>query len=158
MSNKKTYFSINELKRSDKANALGDPNTPNAKETANLQELIDKALDPLRIDIGLPIKINSGFRNDRVNRAVGGVSTSAHRLGHAVDMICPQFKGGSVIEFCRYIEKFLKKNNIKFDQLIYEFVGSSKWVHLGLRNQHGNQRGQVLTIRNRRTHKGIVNV
>lgn len=151
----KDYFTTAELIYSEKAIELGDPNKPNTRELANLNNLKKKILNPLREEIGLPIKVNSGFRNDRVNRAVGGVTTSAHRLGHAADIVCRNYKGGSVIEFARYIEKFLKDNSIAFDQLIYEHVNGAKWVHIGIKRSNGDQRGQVLTIKGRKTHVGI---
>lgn len=42
-------------------------------------------LEPARLEVG-PIIINSGFRNDNVNRKVGGVKNSQHLLGQAADI------------------------------------------------------------------------
>ena len=36
-----------------------------------------------------PIVVHSGYRAPAVNRAVGGVATSAHCLGLACDFVCP---------------------------------------------------------------------
>lgn len=149
-------FTLSSMVRSSTADSLGIKNTPNAKELRNLKSLVTKLLQPLRDDIGLPIHVNSGFRNDATNKAVGGVSTSAHRLGYAADIVCPGYKGGNVKEFCKYIENWLTANNVAFDQLIYEHIGNSKWVHIGIKNANGLQRKQVLTIRNRKTYQGIV--
>lgn len=154
----KDYFTISELTYSSTAVRIGNANKPNTKELANLNALKKKILNPLREEIGLPIKVNSGFRNEVVNRAVKGVSTSAHRLGHAADIVCRHYKGGNVFEFAKFIEKFLSDNKIDFDQLIYEHVGGSKWVHIGLKNENGEQRKQVLTIKERKTHVGLRNI
>lgn len=151
-------FSLASMLRSNTATAQGISNLPNEKELANLKLLATKILEPLREELDLPIHVNSGFRSEKLNKAVKGVSTSAHRLGYTADIICPAYKGGNVREFCLYVETFLKRKNIKFDQLIYEFVGGSKWVHIGIKNEAGLQRGEVLTIHNRKTSPGIKNV
>lgn len=151
-------FALIDFLRSATATQQGISNIPNEKELANLKLLVTNILQPLRDDIKLPIMVNSGFRSEKLNKAVGGVSTSAHRLGYAADIRCPAYKGGDVRQFCIYIEAFLKKNKIKFDQLIYEFVGGAKWVHIGIKNQKGEQRGQVITIKGNKTYPGIANV
>lgn len=151
-------FTLIEFLRSSTATEKGISNLPNDQELANLKLLATKILEPLRKEIGVPIHINSGFRSAKLNVAVGGVSTSAHRLGYAADIKCPSYKGGDVRQLALYIEAFLKKKGIKFDQLIYEFVGGAKWVHIGIKNQAGAQRGQVLTIKGKKTYVGIANV
>lgn len=110
-----------------------------------------KILEPLRKGVGQPIKVNSGFRAPKVNRAVGGVSTSAHCFGLAADIVCPRY--GNAKAFCKFVEKYLNDNNIAFDQIIYEF---GTWVHVGLRHPDGRQRRQVITINKYGTHQGIV--
>lgn len=42
-------------------------------------------MEPARLEVG-PIIINSGFRNARVNRLVGGVAGSQHLIGQAADI------------------------------------------------------------------------
>ena len=116
-----------------------------------MTELCKKILEPLRKEINQPIKVNSGFRAVKVNAAVGGVSTSAHCFGLAVDIVCPRY--GNAKTFCKFVEKFLKDNNIAFDQVIYEF---GSWVHVGIRHPDGRQRRQVITINKYGTHQGIV--
>lgn len=143
------------MTRSQKASQLNIVNKPDERSIKNLKEVVEKLLQPIRDELGLPIKINSGYRCPALNKAVGGVSTSAHCFGLAVDMVCPTYKGGDVIEFGKWIENYLKTNNIKFDQLIYEHLGA-KWIHLSYRHRDGRQRCQVLTINRRGTFQGIV--
>ena len=144
-------FTLAEMTHSSTAVALGLDNTPNATQLKNLTELCKKILEPLRKEINQPIKVNSGFRDVKVNVAVGGVSTSAHCYGLAADIVCPRY--GNAKTFCTFVEKYLKDNNIAFDQLIYEY---GTWVHIGLRHPDGRQRRQVITINKYGTHQGIV--
>lgn len=143
------------MTNSPTAKRLGIDNTPDAKSIANLKEVAEMLLQPIRDEIGLPIKVNSGFRCVKLNKAVGGVSTSAHCFGLAVDMVCPTYKNGDAYEFAKWIENYLKTNKLKFDQLIYEHLGS-KWVHLSYKHRNGKQRCQVITINRRGTFQGIV--
>lgn len=152
----KSYFTVEELCRSQTAKARKIDNTPNEAQKKNLQNLIDKLLNPLREAIGHPIVITSGFRCKALNAAVGGVSRSAHLEGLAVDMKCPGYKNGDVKEFCKFVANWLKENNIPFDQCIYERP-KGVWVHLGIRHLDGKQRKQVFTIApGGRTLQGIV--
>ena len=137
------YFSIKELCKSQTAIAKGWDNTPNLTEVSHLNELVDNILDPLREAWGSGIKVNSGFRNERVNKAVGGSSTSAHRLGYAADL-APM--NGKMTEFKTFVKKWLKDRN--FDQYINEFKGNSEWVHIGYKNAQGKQRKQYLLFKN----------
>lgn len=144
-------FSLAELTNSNTAKSRGINNTAPPKVVKNMKDLATNLLQPLRDHIGLPIKVNSGYRSPALNKAVGGVSNSSHLTGYAVDIVCPSY--GNAKEFCRYIEKFLKENNIPFDQLIYEY---GTWVHLGYKSNAGLQRKQVLTINKRGKFMGIV--
>lgn len=145
------HFTLESMYRSSKATELGINNKPNAQEEAKLRELCEKILEPLRVSIGKPIIVNSGYRGPKTNKAVGGSKTSAHLYGYAADIVCPSY--GNAREFCKYVEKWLKDNNVAFDQLIYEF---NSWVHIGVRRGNGAQRKQVITINRNGTFNGIV--
>lgn len=81
---------------------------------------------------GKPIIVTSWYRNDRVNQAVGGVPNSQHRLGEAVDFVCPQY--GDPREICIA----LANSDIPFDQLILE----PTWVHISFKTSR-HKRGQA---------------
>lgn len=82
------YFTINELTHSDTAVKLKLDNTPSKDVIYNLTKLVDTILDPLRELYGKPIRISSGYRSEKVNKAVGGSSTSQHRcLGKVLLLI-----------------------------------------------------------------------
>lgn len=135
------YFTIKELCKSDTAIRLGIDNTPDDVIKTHLEELI-KFLNPLRKAWGSPIIVNSGFRCWKLNSAVGGVPTSAHLYGYAVDLI-PKY--GTMTQFKKFIVNYLKDK--KFDQCIIEKTSNNtEWVHLGLKNRFGLQRKQIFKL------------
>ena len=137
------YFTLKELCTSDVANARKIDNFPSFTIVEHLTELTKNILEPLRAAWGSSIIVSSGFRCDALNRAVGGVSTSAHRLGYAADL----FPGnGKIDEFGKFVKDFLLKNNIKFDQLLYEVRDKKRWVHVSLRSSTGSQRCETKTL------------
>ena len=140
------YFTIDELCHSDKAIALGIENKPNDEIESNLVQLINELLDPLREAWGSAIKVNSGYRCAKLNRALKGSSPiSAHLIGFPADLIP---SNGNITEFKRFTVKWLKENNIAFDQAILETNGrGSQWVHLGLYNLSMQQRKQFLNMK-----------
>lgn len=113
------HFTLEELIHSQTADRKGLDNTPNAPILNNLT-ITAANLENVRKLLGNPISISSGYRSPAVNRAVGGVATSAHTQGWAVDFICPAF--GSPKE----IVDAIKAEGIKLDQCIEE----GTWVHI----------------------------
>ena len=92
------HFTLSEFLNIDKY----PDNKPTLQHVANMTYGCLMLLEPARLEVG-PIIINSGFRNSRVNRLVGGVNNSQHLLGQAAD-IRPkdpkQFK--RLVEFLRH--------------------------------------------------------
>ena len=76
--------------------------------------LAEKILQPVREYMGIPIRINSGFRSARVNAAVGGSRTSQHSKGEAADITAgTRTLNKKMYEFIR--------DNLEYDQLINEY-------------------------------------
>lgn len=134
------YFTLKELCSSDVAEKKKIDNFPSFTVVEHLNELTEKILEPLRIAWGSSINVTSGYRCDALNKAVGGVATSAHRMGWAVDL---QPGNGKINEFGAFVKEWLPKSGIKWDQAIWETKGKTKWVHIGIRNSSGHQRCQV---------------
>ena len=63
------YFTIAELCRSNTGEKLGIENVPNSFQKANMENLINHLLDPIRQMWGKPIIVNSGFRCVKLNKA-----------------------------------------------------------------------------------------
>lgn len=129
------YFTIEEMIKSSTATAKRIDNTPNQTVIDSLTKLIEAVLDPLREWYGKPIKVNSGYRCEALNEAVGGSDTSQHRLGEAADITVGTKKGNK--KLFEYI-----KDNLPFDQLINE--SNFSWVHVSYRE--GRLRKQVLAL------------
>lgn len=127
------HFSLAEMT----VTSTGIPNVPTGQLLKNLTYTAQQ-MEQVRQILGTPIQINSAYRSDAVNRAVGGVTTSAHSYGFAVDFVSPQF--GTPYEICAA----LIKAGMKFDQLIHE---KRRWVHIGFGLRTGiSHRQQVLTL------------
>lgn len=126
-----TFFTLEEMTRSPKAEAEGINNTPTLTELVNLQTT-SLRLDEVRKLLGHPMLISSGYRGAALNKAIGGSATSAHLAGAAADFTCPGF-GTPVKVFAR-----IRNSGIKFDQLILE---KNRWVHIGFGTKN---RGQCL--------------
>lgn len=122
------HFTIEELSVTN----TGIENIPNEEQVSNLTTLVDNILDPLRDLLNAPITVNSGFRCDAVNDAVGGAKTSQHLEGKAADIEC----------FDNKILFNLIKDNFTYDQVINEY--NYKWVHVSFSNV--KNRKQILAI------------
>ena len=125
-----THFSLEELTVTD----TGLDNTPNAEEEARLSTLAT-FMEKVRTILGNhPITVNSAFRSEAVNEAVGGVPDSAHRLAYACDFTCPGF--GPPLDIAERLDAAQRNGAIDFDQLIYE----GTWVHISRDPQLREQR------------------
>lgn len=128
------HFRLSELLASNTAKARGIDNDPSAEVLANLKKLCVEALEPIRAAVG-PLKINSGYRSDAVNKAVGGSTTSAHSFGLAADL--------HPAHGCKKLMTDIIACGVKLDQIIYERT----WVHVGLLHPSTKtQRGQKLSM------------
>ena len=82
-------------------------------------------LEPLREAMNETIPISSGFRCERLNRAVGGVANSQHMKGQAADLCI----GGDMEKGKRWFNYI--KTHLNYDQLIWEHSRSGTyWVHV----------------------------
>lgn len=102
-------FTLEEFINSDTAKKYGIDNTPGEKEVVNLKSLCENLLQPVRELFGKPMKINSGFRSEKLNKAVNGSSTSDHRNGYAADVAVPNPKE---------LHNLVLFSGLPFDQLI----------------------------------------
>ena len=142
------YFSIQELCTSSTAKKRNISNEPTELVKAHLTELVEKILDPLREAWGSGINVTSGYRSPALNKAIGGSPTSAHVFGYAADL---QPSNGKIKEFKEFAKKWLSDKS--FDQYINEYSGTSEWVHIGYKNNAGEQRKQFLLYKNGKYYK-----
>ena len=111
-------------------------NTPNKEQLKCMKEVAENLFEPLRKWVGGPIKINSFFRGEPVNTAIGGSKKSQHMKGQAID-IDDTFGHKTNAEMYHYI-----KDNLDFDQMIWEF-GDDKnpnWLHISWVSHRPNRK------------------
>ncbi|MCF2611653.1 D-Ala-D-Ala carboxypeptidase family metallohydrolase [Fusobacterium perfoetens] len=84
---KKSYFTVEEISRSEMANKSNIKNIPNRLELHNIETITIPQMNIIREFLGVPIIVNSGYRCKELNRKVGGVYNSKHLEGLAVDGI-----------------------------------------------------------------------
>lgn len=130
-------FSYDELIVSSTAKRLGLDNTPTYEEKDKLRRLAEEILQPIRDAWKSPIIVNSAYRSEQVNKAVGGSKTSQHRLGEAADIsIGGKERNRKLFNF---IYKMINQGKIKVGQLIDEY--NYQWIHISLprTNKPNNQ-------------------
>ena len=130
------HITYKEGTRSVTALRLGIENVPNDYELQNMELIAEKVFEPLRQAVNGPIKINSFFRCEELNKAIGGSSRSQHCQGRAIDI---DDVYGYVSNSYMY---YYIKDNLDFDQLIWEFGtdDSPDWVHVSYVDEDSNRK------------------
>jgi hypothetical protein len=119
-------FKYKEFVRSSTATRLGIDNIPKLeKEWQNMEKLAVNVLQPLRNSLG-PIRITSGYRCKKLNKALKASRTSNHLLGQAVD-IEPVGEGITLVDLAKFIY-----SKLEFRNLIAEFFPNG-WIHVDYR-------------------------
>ena len=134
------HISYKEAVGSNYAKQKGIKNKPNEEQVENMKLLAEEVFEPLREWVDAPIKVNSMFRSLELNTALKGSKTSSHMKGEAMDIT--SMGGKSNLEMFHYI-----KDNLCFDQLIWEFGKEPKWLHVSYNKE--NNRKQVLVTKKR---------
>lgn len=137
-----TNFFLEEFTHSDTAESLKIDNVPDSEETLRLLNLCTHVLETLRFSFATPIKIDSGFRCEKLNQAVGGVPDSQHRLGEASDIVIEGYEPEQIIH--RLIE--LK---LDFDEAIaeHDVTQGTHWTHVSYTTRKPNRRLPSRAIR-----------
>ena len=115
------HFTLDELTHTDHREF---DNTPNVEETENLTRLAEFLEQVKTVLGGKPIMVNSAFRSEAVNNAVGSRNTSQHRIGCAADIRVPGMTPDEVV-------KAVIASGIGYDQIIREF---DRWTHISIPN------------------------
>jgi hypothetical protein len=137
------HISYKEATRSATALRLGIENIPNEYQLQNMEMVAKKVFEPLREAVDAPIKINSFFRCEELNKAIGGSSKSQHCQGRAIDI--DDIYGHVSNAFMYYYIK----DNLDFDQLIWEFGtdDSPDWVHVSYVDEDSNRKRCLKAVR-----------
>jgi hypothetical protein len=89
---------------------------------ANLPRLADFLEEVKKVLGGKPIMVNSAFRSETVNNAVGSKNTSDHRRGCAADLRVPGMTPDEVT-------KAIIASDLPYQQVIREF---DRWTHVSM--------------------------
>ena len=145
-------FTIAEMVHSSTAEKLNIDNTPSSIVKVHLTETIT-LLECIRTEweiyceqheLGTPaIRVSSGYRSPELNKAVGGVKTSAHVLGYAADIVPVN---GKQDEFEAFMAEVFAKKGYAYDQIIVEKSKTARWVHVGYKKADGSQRRQCFKL------------
>ena len=138
------HISYKEATRSVTALRLGIDNTPNEYQLQNMEIIAKNVFEPLRKAVGGAIKINSFFRCEDLNKAIGGSSRSQHCQGRAID-VDDNYGHMSNNDMYKYI-----KENLDFDQLIFEFPdenGNASWIHVSYVDADSNRKRCLKAIK-----------
>lgn len=113
-----TYFDWPEFFSSKTAAECNIVNYPEPSEVNEVNRallaLAKHVLDPIRVYIGVPVRITSGYRCKRLNSLVGGSPTSQHMAGQACDFTVPMY---SAAQLRRLYYNLLTL--LDYDQMIY---------------------------------------
>jgi hypothetical protein len=150
------HITYKEATRSVTALRLGIENKPSEYELQNMELIAEKVFEPLREAVNGPIKINSFYRSEELNKSIGGSSRSQHCQGRAID----------IDDFYGYVSNaymyYYIKDNLDFDQLIWEFGTDTNpdWVHVSYVDSDSNRKRCLLAYKeNGKTkYKDISNV
>ena len=133
------HFSLAELTKTN----TGIENVPSEAQVENLKRVC-RWLERLRRrwndkygDGDDPIIINSGFRSPEVNKAVGGVPSSNHLTGCAVDIRVAGLE--QLLRYAVILLDISDESKEDFDELLLERKGAVMWLHFAVRPS-GNRR------------------
>ena len=122
----------------------GIENVPNEAQVENLKRVC-RWLERLRRrwndkygDGDDPIIINSGFRSAAVNKAVGGVPSSNHLTGCAVDIRCIGME--QALRYAAILLDISDMSREDFDELLIEQKRSVIWIHFAVRPSENRRR------------------
>lgn len=121
------HFSIEEMLNSDFANKHNIDNVPQYtlyyRVLFNLTRLCTLVLEEIRNMVHKPVIVNSGYRSEYVNKAIGGVSNSRHMSGCACDF---STKGWSEAEIENIAAWARNNSNVK------EFIVHDNYIHIAV--------------------------
>ena len=138
MTNLSTNFTLEELTHTDHREFDNIP-TENEKciidgkevmvnAVANLPRLAAFLEEVKKVLGGKPIMVNSAFRSEQVNTAVGSKNTSDHRRGCAADIRVPGMTPDQVV-------RAIIASDLGYQQIIREF---DRWTHISIPTNAGD--------------------
>ena len=146
------HFKLAELCKTSVATA--DGNIPSHAAIENLKRVCSW-LEKLRARVNplptsprggeVPIIINSGYRSAQVNKAVGGIATSNHLTGCAVDIRVLGME--QLLRYAVILLDISDESQEPFDELLIERnARGSYWLHFAVRPEGNRRKIRVLQV------------
>ena len=143
------HFSFNELTNTSNVELL-EANRESAKAFMKQLKYVAGTLEEIRAVLGVPLRVTSGFRNNALNKSVGGSPTSGHAKGLCADFIP---LGLDISDAFAMIQNSRDKCP-SLKKCIYESVRGSKWLHIETKTE-ASQPQQFFTTSNGKTYTEI---
>ena len=130
------HFKLGEMTKSSSHPEVY--NIPSHEAIANLKRVCGW-LEVLRKRYGGPIIINSGYRSPQLNRKIGGVATSNHLTGCAVDIRVTGME--QLIRYAAILLDYADESHQDFDELLIEKNRyGAIWLHFAVRPRENRRR------------------
>ena len=137
------HFTLGELTKSNSHPEIY--NIPSHEAIANLKRVCGW-LEELRTRAGGPIMINSGYRSPQLNRAIGGVPTSNHLTGCAVDIHVTGME--QLIVYAAILIQYANETKQDFDELLIEKnKHGAIWLHFAIRPNSNRRKVSFLSTK-----------
>ena len=141
------HFTLGEMCKTSAKTA--DGNIPSHVHIENLKRLCGW-LEKLRSEWNKrygegddPIIINSGYRSEAVNRAVGGVPSSNHLTGCAVDIHVENMQ--QLLRYAVILLDIADESKEAFDELLIEKnARGAIWLHFAVRHKGNRMRIRMM--------------
>lgn len=137
-------ISYKEATKSYQAIRRGLDNTPDENQLHAMRLTAKQIFQPVREHFKVPIAVTSFFRSPEVNKAVGGVSSSHHTKGQAIDVdadVYQQKLASGEILTNKMIFDYIAEN-LDYDTIIWEFgtEDDPAWVHISYVRDNNRKR------------------
>lgn len=139
-------FTLEELTNSATAKNLKIDNSVNDSQIKKLKTLCNNILQPLRDSWNAPIIITSGFRCSKLNKAVGGASSSDHMFCNAADIHTLSDKPSDNKKLFDLAVQLMKEGKLKaVKQIIDEY--NYNWIHISYQDGRTSKHNQILHLK-----------
>ena len=132
------HFTLSEFLNIDKY----PDNKPTLQHVANMTYGCLMLLEPARLEVG-PIIINSGYRSEEVNKAIGGVKGSNHLTGCAADIHVSGME--QLIRYAAILLDISDESREDFDELLLErSPRGTYWLHFAVRPSDNRRKVRLI--------------
>ena len=145
-----THFSFEELTNSESHPDLVPQNMADARRFEKQMRYTAGTLEEIRAVLGVPLRVTSGFRNNALNKAVGGSPTSGHTKGLCADIVPVGLNVSDAFKLI--IENKAQCPSLK--KCIIEKVRGSEWLHIETKTE-ANQPQQFFSTNNGKSYTEI---